>query len=150
VIKAFLVMVFLRLNSVRSLARFLEKNTQLRLACGLEKKTPSYRTLTRRFKTLESSVIDFARQIIQILVKKRIISLKVITTDASLLEAKGRPYKKGSLKIKPSDSDASWGWSKTRDWVFGYKLHLTSTVFFKDKTQTLVPLIFEVSSANPS
>ena len=25
------------------------------------------------------------------------------------------------------DTDAMWGYSHTKEWVFGYKLHLTST-----------------------
>lgn len=147
-VKAFLVMVFYRLNSVRSLARFLEKNRGLRLACGFEEKTPSYRTFTRRFKTLEHPVISFARQIVQVLVKYRVISLRVIATDASLLKAKGKPSQKKNSEVRPSDPNARWGWSATRDWVFGYKLHLTSTVLLKDNSQTLVPLSWEVSSAN--
>lgn len=141
-------MVFYRLNSVRGLARILLSNPKITKACGLEEKIPSYRTLTRRFKTLESPVIDFAKQIILILVKHRIISLEVIATDASLLEAKGKPFQKGNLRIKPSDPDAKWGWSKSKNWVFGYKLHFTSTVLIKDNGQTLVPLGWEVSSAN--
>jgi len=141
-------MVFYRLNSVRSLARFLQKNHQLRLACGLEERIPSYRTFTRRFKTLDHPVVSFARQVIQVLVKYKIVSLKVIATDSSLLKAKGRPAQKRNPKVKPSDPEARWGWSATKDWVFGYKLHLTSTVLFKNKGQTLVPLSWEISSAN--
>ena len=114
----------------------------------MEEKIPSYRTLTRRFKTLESPVISFARQIVQVLVRYRIISLRIVATDASLLEAKGKPSQKKNPKVKPSDPDAQWGWSQTRDWVFGYKLHLTSTVLLKENGQTLVPLSWEISSAN--
>lgn len=40
------------------------------------------------------------------------------------------------------------GGSESRGWVFGYKLHLTSTVLAKGQIQTLVPLTWEVSSAN--
>lgn len=141
-------MVFYRLNSVRSLARFLEKNKQLRLACGFKGKMPSYRTFTRRFKTLESPVMSFASQIVQVLVKYRVISLRIVATDASLLEAKGKPSQKKNPGVKPSDPDAKWGWSATKDWVFGYKLHLTSAVLLKDNGQTLVPLSWEVSPAN--
>lgn len=147
-VKAFLVMVFYRLNSVRSLARLLKKNRELRLACGFEQQTPSYRTFTRRFKVLDYPVIDFARQIVQVLVKYRVVSLKVIATDASFLKAKGRISQKKNSQVVPSDPDASWGWSQTKDWVFGYKLHLTSSVLSKDNGQTLVPLSWEISSAN--
>ena len=166
-VKAFLVMVFLKLNSVRSLARVLINDSQLAKACGLGNQVPSYRTLTRRFKSLESPVIDFARQVVQVLVKYRIVSLRAISTDASLLEAKGKPSQRKNPEVKPSDPNARWGWSKTRGWVFGYKLHLTSTVLVKGQRnnqrnnqrnkekkaggkikQTLIPLVWKVSSAN--
>lgn len=144
-------MVYLRLNSVRSLARVLTANPKIAQACGLERRLPSYRTLTRRLKTLESPGLAFARQVVQVLVRSRIISLKVITTDSSLMKAKGKPYqkeRKSSPEVKPSDSDATWGWSKSKDWVFGYKIHLTSTVLVKETNQTLIPLAWEISSAN--
>lgn len=149
-------MVFLKLDSVRSLARVLAAKPQLAKACGLKGNIPCYRTLARRFKTLESPIIEFSRQVIQVLVKHRIIGLKIITTDSSLLEAKGKPSQKKKPEIKATDPDARWGWSKTRDWVFGYKIHLTSTVLIKGKgrknkskiKQTLVPLLWQVSSAN--
>lgn len=152
-VKAFLVMVFLKLNSVRSLARVLLANPQVAKACGLKDKTPSYRTLTRRFKTLESPVVEFAKQVVQVLVRYRIISLRVIAADSSLLKAQGKPSQKKNAEIKASDPDARWGWSKTRGWVFGYKIHLTSTVLVKDNKnkevkQTLIPLAWQISSAN--
>lgn len=147
-------MVFYRLTSVRSLARFLAKNNQLAVACGFTDQLPSHRTFTRRFKTLEHPVVEFARQVAQLLVRSRVISLKVVATDSSLIKAKGRPTQKRNPKVKPSDPDARWGWSRTKDWLFGYKLHLTSTVLVKTAhhsrqvRQTLVPLTWEVSSAN--
>lgn len=138
-------MVSYRLTSVRSLARFLEQHPEIAKACGLSEKLPSYRTLARRFKTLDSVVISFARQVLQVLIKYQLIDLAVIATDSTLLEAKGRKAHKNKPEIVPSDPDARWGWSRTRGWVFGYKLHLTSTVLGKG---TLVPLCWEVTSAN--
>ena len=35
--------------------------------------------------------------------------------------------KKGVVPRSGIDTDARWGYSRTRGWVFGYKLHLTST-----------------------
>ena len=147
VTKAFLVMVFLKLNSVRSLARVLALNPLIAQACSLKDNPPSYRTLTRRFKTLESAVIEFAKQVIRVLVKYQVISLNIVSTDSSLLEAKGRKAHKGR-SVKASDPDARWGWSSTRDWVFGYKIHLTSTVLIKAKKKTLLPLVWQVTPAN--
>lgn len=150
IVKCFLVMVSYRLTSVRSLARFLEQHSEIAKACGLEQRIPSYRTLTRRFKTLDSVVISFARQVLQVLVECQVIDLKVIATDSTLLGAKGRKTQKRKPEIKPSDPDARWGWSETKGWVFGYKLHLTSTVLGNKKKnrKTIVPLCWRVTSAN--
>jgi hypothetical protein len=35
--------------------------------------------------------------------------------------------KKGVVPRSGIDTDARWGYSHTRGWIFGYKLHLTST-----------------------
>lgn len=145
IVKVFLVMVFYRLTSVRSLARFLEQNRKIAKSCGLKEDLPSYRTLTRRFKTLDSVVISFARQILRVLIKHRVINLAVVATDGTLLEAKGRKAQRKRPEIRPSDPDARWGWSAARSWVFGYKLHLTSTVLGGG---TLVPLCWTVTGAN--
>jgi len=145
-------MVSYRLTSVRSLARFLEQHLEIAKACGLEGKLPSYRTLTRRFKTLDSVVISFARQVLQVLVEYQVIDLSIIATDSTLLEAKGRKAHKKKPEVKASDPDARWGWSETKGWVFGYKLHLTSTVLGgkkgNRKTKTIVPLCWRITSAN--
>ena len=41
------------------------------------------------------------------------------------------------------DTDARWGYSHTKKWVFGYKLHLTSTT-----SDLIVPLTADVTTAN--
>ena len=48
------------------------------------------------------------------------------------MKAKGSVWHKSSMKkgIVPCpgiDTDARWGYSHTKGWIFGYKLHLTST-----------------------
>jgi hypothetical protein len=37
------------------------------------------------------------------------------------------PWKKGIVWCLGIDTDARWGYSHTKGWIFGYKLHLTST-----------------------
>ena len=56
----------------------------------------------------------------------------ITAIDSTLLKAKGRVWHKSSMKnrIVPRsgiDTDARWGYSHTKGWVFGYKLHLTTT-----------------------
>ena len=63
------------------------------------------------------------------------------------LKAKGSVWHKSSMNgVVPCpgiDTDAKWGYSHTKGWVFGYKLHITST------TGDLVgPLTADVTTAN--
>ena len=146
VVNAFIVMVYFRLTSVRSLARFLISHAYWANACGFTHQIPNYRTLSRRLSVLDKPVVHFAGLVIRILAKHHLISFSVISTDSSLCEAFGKPTHKNHPEITPTDGDAKWGWSETRDWVFGYKLHVTSTVLCPGKT--LVPLAWETTSAN--
>lgn len=68
------------------------------------------------------------------------------STDSSLCQAKGIPLQKSNPHVIPTDKDATWGWSESRNFIFGYKLHLTSTVLIGK--QTLVPLKWIVTPAN--
>lgn len=139
-------MVYFRLNSYRSLARFLSNHPDTAYACGLSRYSPSYRTLSRRLKTLDDVLWSFIYQIIAVLVRYHLVSLNIVTTDSSLLEAKGKPRQKKDPNIIPADKDAMWGWSESRQFVFGYKIHLTSTVLIGGKT--LIPLSWNVTAAN--
>lgn len=125
VVNAFIVMVYFRLKSVRSLARFLLSHAYWANACGFDGQAPNYRTLTRRLSVLDRPVMYFAGLAISILVKHHLISFQIISTDSSLCEAFGKPTHKNHPEITPTDGDARWGWSETRGWVFGYKLHAT-------------------------
>lgn len=139
-------MAYFRLPSIRSVARFLEDHTEFAQACGCSTTVPSYRTLTRRLKTLPSVLVPIAYHVVNVLVKYNVVSLRMVSTDSSLLEAKGIVAHNNHPEIIPTDRDAKWGWSESRSFVFGYKLHLTSTVLLKGKT--VLPLAWEVTSAN--
>jgi len=72
----------------------------------------------------------------------------VTAIDSTLLKAKGCVWHKSSMKkgVVPRsgiDTDARWGYSHTKGWVFGYKLHLTSTT-----GNLVVPLTADVTTAN--
>ena len=51
---------------------------------------------------------------------------------------------KGEVPHPGIDTDARWGYSHTKGWVFGYKLHLTCTTAGK----IIVPLTAGVTTAN--
>ena len=51
--------------------------------------------------------------------------------------------KQGVVPRSGIDTDARWGYSHTKGWIFGYKLHLTSTT-----GNLTVPLTADVTTAN--
>jgi hypothetical protein len=120
-VKAMLVMIHYRLSSVRSLARFLEQHLELAFACGFDPATmPSYRTLLRRFKTLDKPVLQVAKKLLSKMVALGIVHTKILVIDAAPLRAKGNPPK-GEKSIKPSDPEARFGFQKHGQEVyFGY------------------------------
>ncbi len=74
----------------------------------------------------------------------------ITAIDSTLLKAKGSIWHKLSMKkgIVPCpgiDTDARWGYSHTKGWLFGYKLHLTCTAAIDD---LVVPLTADVTTAN--
>jgi len=144
-VKIFVVMVSFKINSFRSLSRFLTTNKELRKACGLKESVPNYRTLSRRLKTLESPICQLVKQIVRVLYQQGVISLSIVATDSTLLEAKGRRRHKDKPGTYATDPDAAWGWSESRGWVFGYKLHLTTTVLWRGE---IIPLSWKVTPAN--
>jgi hypothetical protein len=72
----------------------------------------------------------------------------ITAIDSTLVKAKGSVWHKSSIEkgIVPCpgiDTDARWGYSHTKGWIFGYKLHLTSTT-----GDLVVPLTADVTTAN--
>jgi hypothetical protein len=75
-----------------------------------------------------------------------IVDPSITAVDSTLLKAKGSVWHKSSMKkgIVPCsgiDTDARRGYSHTKGWIFGYKLHLTCTT---DKI--IVPLTADVTT----
>ena len=60
---------------------------------------------------------------------EKMINLYIVAIDSILLKAKGHVWHKSSMNkgIIPSsgiDTDARWGFSHAKGWIFGYKLHM--------------------------
>ncbi len=51
---------------------------------------------------------------------------------------------KGILPRSGIDTDARWGFSHTKGWIFGYKLHMVS----RTASSIIVPLSADVTTAN--
>ena len=78
-----------------------------------------------------------------------LVDLSITAIDSTLLKSKGSVWHKSSMKkgVVPRsgiDTDARWwGYSRTKGWIFGYKLHLTCTT-----GKIVVPLTADVSTVN--
>lgn len=135
-------MIHYHIDSVRSLARFLEQHIELTLLCGFDT-IPSYRTLLRRFKTLDTPVMKMVKALLSQIVALGIVNTKIVVIDATPLRAKGNPPK-GEKSIKPSDPEARFGFQKHgKEVYFGYKLHMICTTI-----PLIIPLAWQVSPAN--
>ena len=68
--------------------------------------------------------------------------------DSSMLKADGPVWhksdmEKNRLPIAGIDTDARWGFSKSKGWMFGYKLHMSCST-----GKLIVPLSAEISTTN--
>jgi hypothetical protein len=58
----------------------------------------------------------------------KIVDPSILSTDSTLIKANGHVWHKSSMVegVVPRsgiDTDAMWGFSHTKGWIFGYKLH---------------------------
>ena len=65
-------------------------------------------------------------------VKEKFVDPYVISVDSTLLKAKGHLWHKSSMitRVVPHsgiDVDARWGFSHSKHWIFGYKLHIITS-----------------------
>lgn len=142
-IKAFLVMVCYRLTSVRSLARFLGQHSEVAALCGFQERTPCYRTLCRRFKTLDCWALEYCRMFITFFVDTGLISLNTLIIDGTPAKSQCKPPKIGK-STRLSDKEARFGfryWGK--DCYFGYKINILCTA-----EPVIIPLSWIVIPAN--
>ena len=131
-------------------------NHKLALACGLVTIPCSRRTFYRRLKTISTDIKGRISSIGYLFVAEGIIDLSITAIDSHSLKANGHVWHKSSIKkgIVPRpgiDTDARWGYSYTKGWVFGYKLHLTCTTITAVASggeQLVVPLTADVTTAN--
>ncbi len=122
-------------------------NHKLALACGLIK-IPSRRTFDRRLKTMSTDIKERISTMGRLFVAEGIAAPSITAIDSTLMKAKGPVWHKSSMKkgIVPCpgiDTDARWGYSHTKGWTFGYKLHLTCTT-----GEIILPLTADVTTAN--
>jgi hypothetical protein len=146
------VRIWFKIDSNNALHTFLDMNCQynrkLALACGIVT-IPSRRTFDRRLKTISADIKERISTMGCLFVAEGlVVDPSIAAIDSTLLKAKGHVWHKSSMKkgVVPRpgiDTDARWGYSHTRGWIFGYKLHLTSTT-----GALVVPLTADVTTAN--
>ena len=124
-------------------------NRKLAIACGLLS-IPCRRTFDRRLKTISTDIKQRISTMGYLFVTDGLADPSITAIDSTLLKAKGSIWHKSSMKkgIVPCpgiDTDARWGYSHTKGWLFGYKLHLTCTAAIDD---LVVPLTADVTTAN--
>jgi hypothetical protein len=81
-------------------------------------------------------------------VSENLADCKVVSHDSALIRARGHVWHythiKSNVVPRPGiDTDARWGFAKTKGWVFGYKLHMCCST-----GKLVVPLSVDVSCAN--
>ncbi len=81
-------------------------------------------------------------------IKDGLVDPAIVSVDSSLLKAKGHVWHKSSMKKNEVprsgiDTDARWGFSRTKGWVFGYKMHLACST-----GSLIVPLSADFTTAS--
>ncbi len=157
-LKALLIMIVRRLHKVGELVAVLEEPTpQMRTVRSLlsEKgRFPSRRTFERRLKALPEALPEqigsLGRHLVALL-RPWASSGRAVALDSTLLGAKGgvwhkKDREKGEVPHTSIDTEAHWGKkSGWHGWVYGWKLHLDTTV-----AGVWIPLAARLTPANVS
>lgn len=151
ILRCFIVRIWFRIDSNNALHEFLEidspYNKKLMMACGL-KSIPDRRTFDRRLKTLPVDIKQRIAAMGNLFVVQKLVDPYIVTADSALMRARGSVWhkssmKKGEVPHSGIDTDARWGFSHTKGWVFGYKLHATAST-----GSLIVPLSADFTTAN--
>ena len=151
ILRCFIVRIWFRLDSNRALHEYLAMdlpyNRKIMKRCGLSR-VPSRRTFDRRLAMISNDIKNRITTMGELFVRDKIIDPSILSTDSTLIKAQGYVWHKSSMKKKVLprsgiDTDARWGFSHTKGWIFGYKLHLISST-----GSIIVPLAADFTTAN--
>lgn len=147
-VQLYIIKSWMRIPSNNTLHYYLSikcNNDRILKVCKIQQ-IPDRRTIDRRFQCLP--IHQIISTMGNLFVSEGLVDCISASVDSSLLKAAGPVWhksdmKKNHLPIAGIDVDARWGFSKSKDWVFGYKLHLSCS------TGSLVaPLSADVTAAN--
>ncbi|MEM2160053.1 MAG: transposase, partial [Candidatus Nitrosotenuis sp.] len=147
-IRCYVVRIWMRIPSNNALHYYFSVNTKhgsIMKACGLHS-LPDRRTFDRRFKILPFRCLITAMGARFEL--ENLADCKIVADDGALIGAKGHVWHHTHIKSnfvpRPGiDTDARWGFARTKGWIFGYKLHMCCST-----GKLVVPLSAELSRAN--
>jgi Transposase DDE domain len=152
ILRCFIVRLWFRMDSNNALHEFLGMNyvynKKIMKACGLTQ-IPDRRTFDRRLNTISTDIKERIATMTGLLVHEKMIDPYIVAIDSTLLKAKGSGWHKSSMikGVVPRsgiDTDARWGFSHTKGWIFGYKLHVISSTGLT----TIVPLAADFTTGN--
>lgn len=147
-IQLFIIKSWMRIPSNSTFHYFLfikNSNDKLLQVCKLNK-IPDRRTIDRRFQVLPIDKIICTMG--NLFLSEKLVDNSSASVDSSLLKATGPVWHKSDMKhnripIAGIDTDAKWGFSKSKGWVFGYKLHISCST-----GKLIVPLTACITTAN--
>jgi hypothetical protein len=155
-IRCFIVRLWLRIPSNNALHSFFlfsvdnMHNARVMLACGLDR-VPDRRTFDRRFRGVSSDVRSRIESMGHLFVEQELVDPYIVCVDSTILKAKrglewhAKDMKKGRIPYTGIDTEARWGKSRTKGWLYGYKLHLSCST-----GSLVVPLSADFTTANVS
>ena len=154
-LKALIIMIVRHLHTVHSLVTVLEEPTaemeRLRALLCENGRYPTRRTFDRRLKALPSSLpaqIACLGRTLVALLQPWASCGRAAAIDSTLLTALGgvwhkKDREKGKVPHTSIDTEAHWTKSGWHGWVYGWKLHLITTVSW-----VWIPLAARLTAAN--
>lgn len=154
-LKALVIMIVRHLHTVTELLSVLAQPTPemqlLRVLLSEEGKFPSRRTFERRLKALPESLpaqIGCLGRHLVALIRPWAESGRAVALDSTVLRARGGVWHKkdreaGHVPHSSIDTEAHWTKSGWHGWVYGWKLHLATTV-----AGVWIPLAARLTPAN--
>jgi transposase len=154
-LKALVIMIVRRLYTVYTLLSVLEQPTSematLRSLLTEQGRYPSRRTWERRLAAMPTSLpaqIGCLGRYLVALIQPWASCGRAAALDSTLLRAKGGVWHKkdreqGVVPHSSIDTEAHWGKSGWHGWVYGWKLHVATTV-----AAVWIPLAAKLTPAN--
>ncbi|MDE1765563.1 MAG: transposase [Thaumarchaeota archaeon] len=150
ILRCYVVRIWMRIPSNNCLHQYfsidVSYNQKVMKACGLDA-LPDRRTFDRRFKVLPVGSIISAMG--ARFVTESLADASIVSVDSSTIRARNghiwhrKQMIQGTVPRPGIDTDAGWGFSATKGWQFGYKLHISCST-----GQMVVPLSASVTTAN--